>query len=231
MNTYKCIFFDLDHTLWDYETNSKEALQELFDYYALAERGVTNFDAFHCRFKEVNAQLWDLYDRDLITSDVIRKERFKQVLQPFGAHEDRFSEDLSKQYLSICPLKGYVMPNARETIAYLANHYSLTVVTNGFDEIQQLKLASAKLDHFFDHIVTSQKAGCKKPAKGIFEFAMGAYAIRAHEAIMIGDNLITDIGGARNASIDNVYFNPDAIVHNEAVNYEIKNLNELCTFL
>ncbi|HEY8938328.1 MAG TPA: YjjG family noncanonical pyrimidine nucleotidase [Cyclobacteriaceae bacterium] len=228
---YKCIFFDLDHTLWDYETNSSETLKELYDSFSLADRGVTSPDHFCVQFKKINFQLWDLYDRGLITSEVIRKERFKQVLEPFGAHEEQFSDHLSKVYLQNCPLKGHLLPNALETVQYLSEKYSLTIVTNGFEEIQPVKVASGKLTPYFNHIITSQKAGHKKPAREIFEYAMKLNGIQPHESIMIGDNLLTDMAGARNATIDTVFFNPEAIPHHDQVNHEIQDLKELRSIL
>lgn len=228
---YKCIFFDLDHTLWDYEANSSETLFELFHVFSLKEKGVTSFEKFRLRFKEVNLKLWDLYDRGIINSEVIRNERFKKILEPFGAYEKRLADHLSGEYLKICPQKGNVMPHAIKTLEYLSTKYNLTIITNGFEDTQHIKLASAKLGHFFDHVITSQKAGCKKPAKEIFDFALQLNAIDANEAIMIGDNLNADIKGARNASIDAVFFNPESVSHIHEATHEIQNLNELCSFL
>lgn len=228
---YTCILFDLDHTLWDYETNSRETLAELYESHSLQQRGVPDFETFNSRFKEINTQLWDLYDRNQIDRNVIRTERFKKILEPFGAHEPKFSEKLSDEYLDLCPQKGHAMPNAASTLDYLSKQYKLVIVTNGFEEIQHIKLASAKLDHFFEHIVTSQKAGCKKPDAGIFTYALSRYTTLPHEAVMVGDNLIADMQGARKVNIDNVFFNPEGIVHTSEVKHEIKDLKELCTFL
>jgi putative hydrolase of the HAD superfamily len=227
---YKCIFFDLDHTLWDYERNSKETLHDIHGQFKLLEKNV-DFDQFHFRFREVNLQLWDLYDRGLIGSEIIRKERFKQILETFNAHDQILSQQLSDSYLQICPEKGNLMPHALETLSYLSSKYKLTVITNGFDEIQHRKLAAGKLNHFFDHVITSQRAGHKKPAKEIFEYALQSNDILSSQAIMIGDNLTTDISGARNATIDTVFFNPEGTKHNDIVKHEIKLLNELCGFL
>jgi putative hydrolase of the HAD superfamily len=227
---YKCIFFDLDHTLWDYETNSRETLQDLYVQYALQDLGVT-VEGFQQRFREVNTQLWDLYDRGEIDSGVIRKERFKQILEHFHAYEVKLSQNLSDDYLECCPKKAALMPHAIDVLDYLSGKYNLTVVTNGFEEIQHMKLTSGNLHRYFDFMVTSQKAGYKKPAREIFEFALKSNSVAAEEALMIGDNLITDIGGARNASIDTTFYNPDNLSHNEVVKYEIKSLIELCDIL
>jgi YjjG family noncanonical pyrimidine nucleotidase len=227
MKKYKCIFFDLDHTLWDYETNSMHTLQELFVQYQLDSKGVKEFDQFFQQFRTVNLSLWDLFDAGKITSDIIRKERFKQILGAFNAYEEQLSEDLSRDYLNVCPTKCSLMPGAVETLEYLRENYGLTVVTNGFDEIQNIKMSSGNLHQYFDHVITSQKAGHRKPAREIFDYALKMNGANHYEAIMIGDNLITDIGGAKNASIDTVLFNPEQIAHEEDVHYEIIDLNEL----
>jgi YjjG family noncanonical pyrimidine nucleotidase len=227
MKKYKCIFFDLDHTLWDYETNSMHTLQELYAQYQLELKGIAAFTDFFRQFRMVNLSLWDLYDSGKITSDVIRHERFKQILEAFGAYEEKLSEDLSRDYLSVCPTKCNLMPGAVETLEYLSGQYSLTVVTNGFEEIQNIKLTSGKLHRYFDHVITSQKAGHRKPAREIFDYALKMNGASHYETIMIGDNLVTDIGGARNASIDTVLFNPEQVAHDAEVHYEINDLNEL----
>lgn len=227
---YSTLFFDLDHTLWDYETNSKETLGELYIQYDLVSKGVHALEPFQDEFRKVNTDLWFLYDRGMIDSDTIRKERFKRILERFHAYEENLSEDLSRDYLYQCPRKGKLMPYAIEILAYLKQKkYNLTVITNGFEEIQHMKLTAGNLHGYFDHIITSQKAGHRKPSKEIFEFALRNHGAACHEAIMIGDNLITDIGGSRNASIDNVFYNSEAITHDDTPDYEIHSLLELNT--
>jgi YjjG family noncanonical pyrimidine nucleotidase len=228
---YKCIFFDLDHTLWDYETNSAETLFELYEGYDLCSKGVPLFEDFLNRFKKVNTDLWNLYDTGLIGSEVIRQERFKQILEPFNAYESKLSDDLSRDYLDICPRKSKLMPHATDVLNYLKQYYRLAVITNGFEEIQHQKLTAGSLHSYFDHVVTSQKAGHKKPSREIFECALQLNGVKNIEAVMVGDNLITDIGGAKNASIDAVFFNSVEVVHNESLHYEIRSLDELRVIL
>ncbi|MEX2234687.1 MAG: YjjG family noncanonical pyrimidine nucleotidase [Cyclobacteriaceae bacterium] len=227
---YKCIFFDLDHTLWDYECNARDTLLDLHTSYNLQDKGII-FEDFHKHFKIINFKLWELYDRGLIENEVIRYERFKQVLEQFKVREEKLSEALSHEYLYGCPKKAKLVPYAKEVLEYLSSQYTLTVVTNGFEEIQTLKLLSGNITHYFDHVITSQKAGYKKPAREIFDYALSVNNLRRHEVIMIGDNLITDIGGARNACIDTVFYNPDAVVHSEKVSHEIRCLSELQNIL
>lgn len=228
---YKCIFFDLDHTLWDYEANSRETLIDLYHHFGLKTKGVDSMEDFYYKFKEVNEQLWLLYDSGKIDSQVIRKDRFRIILEAFHAYEEQLSDNLSHEYLHACPEKQNLIPEALDTLHYLSGRYNLAVITNGFEEIQNRKLTAGNLHHFFGHIITSQRAGHRKPAREIFEYALKVNNIRPHEAIMVGDNLITDIGGARNASIDTAFFNPERVTHDERVNYEIRTLGELCQLL
>ena len=227
----KCIFFDLDHTLWDYETNSRETLHELFITHSLPEKGVIDFDKFHQEFKRVNTDLWVLYDTGKIGSEVIREERFKQILNAFQAYDKKLSDVLSVEYLYECPKKANLMPHAIETLEYLAGRYKLSIITNGFEEIQNTKLTSGNLHQYFDHIVTSQKAGHKRPAREIFDFTLTKNGASHHEAVMIGDNLLTDIKGARDASIGHVFYNPEKITHQDNVMLEIESLKELYSYL
>jgi YjjG family noncanonical pyrimidine nucleotidase len=232
LRKYSCIFFDLDHTLWDFEKNSEETLQELFSAYRLQDRGVSSFHDFFKQFRKINAELWHLYDHGKITSEVIREQRFKQILDAFNVYDEALIQDLSYQYLHTCPKKGHVIPGALETLNYLKESgYQLSIITNGFEEIQHMKLASGKLTSYFNNVITSQQAGHKKPAREIFDYAMELNEVKAHEAVMIGDNLLTDIAGARNALVDTVYFNPDRITHEEDVTFEIHQLSDLCHHL
>lgn len=228
---YRCIFFDLDHTLWDYETNSKETLQELFSAYSLADKGVTDFESFHREFRRVNAELWVLYDTGKIGSEVIRAERFKQILEVFKAFNEKLCSEISHEYLHTCPKKSTLMPNAISTLEYLSGKYKLSIITNGFEEIQNTKLVAGNLHPYFDHIVTSQHAGVKKPSKEIFEYTLAKNSIVCNQAVMVGDNLLTDIGGARQASIDSVFFNHEQVMHDSEIHVEINNLSELCELL
>src|SRR5882724_11631852 len=223
---YKCILFDLDHTLWDYETNSREALSELFIDFELSRKGIEK-EKFLQTFYVINNELWDQYDRGLLHRDVIRNERFHKILLALGVNDYDMSLDLSNEYIGISPKKKNLIEGCKETLDYLHPKYPMVIVTNGFDEIQSTKLSSSGIDHYFTSIITSARAGHKKPSEEIFEFALRENNVSPTEAIMIGDNLLTDIAGARNASVDTVFFNPNKVKHDSEVNYEIETLMEL----
>lgn len=228
MKEYKCVFFDLDHTLWDYETNSEEALRELVDRYEL---NIASFEEFYATFVEINTAIWNDYDRGLIGKEVIRHERFNRIFQKVGINNYQLSLEFSESYINESPRKPNLVAHAKDVLDYLLPRYPLYIITNGFDEIQATKLASSGITNYFKGVVTSARAGCKKPEKEIFEFALRENGFVCSDSIMIGDNLLTDIAGARNASVDTVYYNPYGLPHKENVTYEITSLKELTTIL
>lgn len=228
---YKCILFDLDHTLWDFETNSSSTLSELYETHDLEKQGITDLVDFKQVFSRINTDLWTRYDAGQINREEIRFHRFRNILGHFGITDEKLSMTLSDEYVMQSPRKSALMPNAIDSLEYLATRYPLIVITNGFDEIQGTKLASSGITHYFKSVVTSARAGHKKPAREIFDFALAENGFGSHEAVMIGDNLLTDIGGARNASIDTIYYNPDRTPHAESVNFEIHDLKQLLQIL
>jgi len=232
MKEYKCVLFDLDHTLWDYETNSSAALTQLYNKYELASLGAVATEEFLKRFTKINNELWDKHDRNEITRDVLRNDRFDLVFKASGVEHRELSLRFSEEYLVESPKGKHLVPHALDLLNYLKDKgYHLYVVTNGFEEIQGTKIASGGITHFFDGIVTSARAGFKKPDKGIFDFVLKESGHLPDHSIMIGDNLLTDIAGARNASIDSVFFNPHGVDHSERVTHEIRSLKELFAIL
>lgn len=229
--TYQCVFFDLDHTLWDYETNAAEALSELYTQYRLDQLGAVPFHSFYQNFVVINTRIWDQYDRGEIHRDVIRNDRFNQVFQQSGINNYDLSLKFSHDYIQESPKKGALVPHARDVLDYLKEKYPMYIITNGFEEIQGTKMASSGITHYFDGVITSARAGHKKPSKEIFEFALNENGFQPHDCVMVGDNLLTDMAGARNASIDQVFYNPNEISHQEEVSYEIRSLKELTAIL
>jgi YjjG family noncanonical pyrimidine nucleotidase len=231
MKKYQCVFFDLDHTLWDYETNSEEALHELYDSYKLDQHGAVPFDMFYRGFVKINNEIWDSYDRGQIGKDVIRNERFDRVFKNAGIVNYSLSFKFSEEYIRESPKKKNLVAHAKDVLEYLHPRYPLYIITNGFEEIQSTKMQSSGITQYFKGVITSARAGCKKPQKEIFEFALRENGFGCSDSIMIGDNLLTDIAGARNASVDSVFYNPYKLSHEELVTYEISSLRELTSIL
>ncbi|PIB36726.1 noncanonical pyrimidine nucleotidase, YjjG family [Reichenbachiella sp. 5M10] len=233
--TYKYIFFDLDHTLWDFDGNAKQVLRDLYELHDLARLGVVSSEHFIERFFETNDALWAQYNVGEIDKFYLRNQRFRLVFENAGALmsliSESFLKEFNKQFLQGNPKQNRLMPGTIEVLNYLHTKYPLFIITNGFEEVQSIKMENSKIDGYFDRIITSEKAGFKKPFAGIFNYAMKWSGANAEESIMIGDNLDTDIKGARDYGMDQVYFNPERKPHQEEVTHEIQQLDELLGIL
>ncbi len=231
MGKYKHVFFDLDHTLWDYDTNAAEALGELHHKHQIWDKSGFSPEELHRTFLEVNDILWDDYNLAKIGRDDIRRNRFPMIYKKLGVPLDHIPENIEYEYVNLCPTKSAIFPDAFQVLNTLAEDRVLHVITNGFDDIQFTKMESSGLRDYFEVIITSETAGYRKPDPRIFDLALSRAGAQKQESVMIGDNLISDIGGAREFGIDQVFFNPNSKSHNDSVTYEIKRLNELLELL
>lgn len=231
MKRYSHLFFDLDRTLWDFQTNSRQALQELYLTFELESRGISNVHDFILKFEEINESLWAAYRMGNLHKRQLRSMRFYKTMESFGCKDERMCRSMGDMYIEISPVKTGLFPNTHETLDYLAGNYRMHIITNGFEEVQHLKLKNAGLTPYFDLIMTSELASARKPDPVIFQLAMQKVGASAPDALMIGDDLIADIGGARSLWMDQVFFNPEGLLHEEEITYEIKDLIELKAFL
>ena len=231
MKNYQHIFFDLDHTLWDYEANAGLALKELYEHHQLGEKGMFSHAELVQTFFDVNDMLWDDYNHHRIQRKDLRTRRFPTIFKRLGLPIEQRPTDIENEYIALAPTKEKVFTGAHEVLEYLADKYQLHIITNGFNDIQGTKMASSGIDHFFDVIITSETAGFRKPDPRIFQLATDRAGAAIEESLMIGDNLAADIGGARNFGIDQVFFNPKRMSHTQQVTYEIKGLGELKNLL
>ncbi len=206
MKRYKHLFFDLDHTLWDFRTNSRVVLRGLHVELGLAERGVANADELIEEYEVINAGLWERYEAGTIDKDVMRVLRFRNTLLRFGVKDDRLATRLGDEYLDRTPRMSGVHEGAHELLSDLRPHYGLHIITNGFEETQRTKLESSGLRQRVDHVITSERAGARKPDQRIFEFALRKVKTSAEESLMIGDSISADMGGARAVGMDHAHF-------------------------
>jgi len=203
----KHLFFDLDHTLWDYEKCSNETLKELYQEFELSNRGF-EINSFLQQFRIINEALWDQFHLGKIDKEVIRTDRFPAILKALNIEDNNLALLIQAEYLNNCPYKPYLIEGAFEILTTLAERYTLHIITNGFDEIQAIKMNSGGIHHFFKEIITSGQVGFHKPDKRIFEYAFSKVKTTAEESLMIGDNPISDIEGAYNAGLEQIFFNP-----------------------
>lgn len=224
---YKHLFFDLDHTLWDFDTNTREVLGDIYTQMQLAKYGVRSVEAVLDQFHLVNKVLWDQYNKGMIDKEFIRANRFLRVLQNLGVNDPKLCKEVGDYFLDHNPRRGNVIEGALDILEYLRSRYVLHILTNGFDTIQEIKMQTSGLSPFFSELITSESSGFRKPHRGFFDFSLRQTGSQAGEVIMIGDNLETDIKGARGAGIDQVYFNPYKRAHSEQVTHEISHLLQL----
>jgi putative hydrolase of the HAD superfamily len=227
--TYHHLFFDLDHTLWDFEMNAKETMSELYKSNGLQEKGITDFDTFFSRYSYHNTRLWDRYTKGFIRQDELRWKRMWLTLLDFKIADEPLSKSFSVQFLDLLPTKKNLFPYTPEILSYLQNKgYQMHLVTNGFESVQRNKIRYSHLESFFGEMITSEASNSLKPNKEIFEYALHKTGGLAESSLMIGDNLDADIQGGINAGMDTIFVNHLHILqpHVEAT-YMITHLQQL----
>ena len=228
---YRHIFFDLDHTLWDFEKNANETLHTLYERYDFARFDTFAVEKFVSVYSDINHALWRLYQSNKITQQQLRDTRFVRTLTRLGVPENQIPANISAEFTDILPLKSAVFPFTHEVLDYLKPNYRLHLITNGFNDMQSAKLVSSNLTHYFEEVITSEHSGYLKPDPRMFRHALERTGATAAESLMIGDNLECDVLGAYNAGIDQVYFNPDKRRHFNQITHEISCLSELKNIL
>jgi len=198
----KHIFFDLDHTLWDFETNSSKTFDFIFDRNGLN----LNFHDFIEVYKPINHKYWKLFREDKVSKKDLRYLRLKEAFDAINYEaSDEVIHTLSEDYITFLSQHNALFDNAIEVLEYLSDKYILHIITNGFEEVQFRKMHNSKLLPFFDKIITSEKVGVKKPNPKIFEYAMEISGAVSKESIMIGDNFEADILGAINVGMHAIF--------------------------
>jgi YjjG family noncanonical pyrimidine nucleotidase len=228
---YKHLFFDLDHTLWDFDRNSAECIAELFDTFRLADLGIASSEEFSRHFIAINKQLWADYDKNLIEHTYIRQHRFPMVFRALGVDESAVHADLNAEYLRMLPKKPHLLESAKELLDHLHGRYTMHIITNGFAEIQAVKMNTSEIAHYFTHVITSENANAKKPDPLVFQYAMEISGTTAAESLMIGDNYEADILGAKGVGLDTVFYNQQGQVVNDPPTYDIRHWRELMAIL
>lgn len=228
---YRHLFFDLDHTIWDFDKNAEETLHELYHSYELKKRGVHSPDVFIEIYTRNNHQLWAEYHIGKISKELLRQARFSKTFAELGIPPELIPAGFEDDYVSICPTKTNLFPYAHETLAYLQDKYSLHIISNGFKESTELKIGNTGLAKYFNKIFISEVIGINKPDKAIFEHALREAGAEIPESLMIGDSVEADIRGAQNFGMEAIYFNPRAEQRPDDVEQEIECLSELMNFL
>ncbi|MHA8065156.1 YjjG family noncanonical pyrimidine nucleotidase [Aquirufa sp. ROCK2-A2] len=208
----KAIFFDWDHTLWDHDLNAQEVIFELFEELNLYPKQIIDFPVAWETFRIINDQLWDQYQAGQISQTYLRENRFKDYFKALKLETD--TDAFSKEYLYRTPRKKHLIPGAAMVVSQLAQKYPLYILTNGFDDIQYVKVDGSGIGHYFKKMITSEQIGVKKPDPLFFRHALDLANCQANEVLMIGDHAIADIQGAEDVGITSIHFQSSNLISN-----------------
>lgn len=221
------VFFDLDHTLWDFEKNSALAFEILFEKHQIN----LDFEKFLEFYVPANFKYWEMYRKDKIDHLTMRYRRLRDTFDFLDyAIDDNKIELLSEDYIYYLPKNNHLFEGAIPVLDYLKSKYNLHIITNGFTDIQNSKLKNSNIIHYFKTITNSEIAGVKKPNPIIFEFALEQAKTKKENSIMIGDCIEADVQGALEAGLDAIYFNENNIKTNDSIK-KISRLLELKNYL
>ncbi len=229
LENIKHIFFDLDHTLWDFDKNSALAFAQIF------QNHFQNIDAleFMKAYVPINQECWRLYQTDQISHDELKYNRFKHSFDAINVTiSDIEIKFISKEYINILPNNNHLIEDTIEVLEHLKSNYKLHIITNGFASVQERKMRNSGLLNYFETIVNSEMAGAKKPQAQIFQTAIDLANANSSNSVMIGDSWEADIVGAMNFDMPAIFFNQEnhQIHETDRVKYQLKHI-EINTLL
>jgi putative hydrolase of the HAD superfamily len=200
----KDVFFDLDHTLWDFERNSALAFAKLLTQYEVP----VSLADFLAVYSPINISYWERFRKDQVTKINLRRGRLMDSFAIFSLRYDvDILDQMAETYIQELPKNNHLFPGVMPTLEYLKAQYRLHIITNGFHQVQHTKLINSGLDHYFDSVTTSEEVGVKKPNPVIFRFALEKVKAKPSASIMIGDNFEADIVGAESVGMKTLFFN------------------------
>ena len=231
MKRYKAIFLDWDDTIGDWTGAEHQALRDIYTTYHLDALYPT-YEDYIAAYKPYNLELWGMYGRGEVTKEDLHFRRFFRPIERLAFSDERLAElahEMGAEFLQLTNKYFSVLPGAAEVVRALAKHYPLTIISNGFKEVQYYKFAHAGLADCFTHTLISEEVGINKPQPEIFRIALEKNGVTAEEAIMIGDSYSSDIQGAKNAGIDQIWLHEgDA---EETATYITPTLKEVMSLL
>ena len=227
MAKYRNLFIDLDDTVYDFSAASRESFLETYEQLHY-ERYFDSFEQYLSIYEPYNLELWRIYGEGKITKEELNKRRYSHPLEVVGVQDQALADTFCREALGRIPTKGHLVPGAMELLEYLRPKYNLYILSNGFKELQSRKMQTAGIDKYFDALILSEDIGVNKPDCRLYEHAMRKTASEPQESLMIGDMFGTDILGAANIGIEQLFYNPKGTDgHPFKPTYEIRHLLEI----
>ncbi|CAL2093106.1 YjjG family noncanonical pyrimidine nucleotidase [Tenacibaculum sp. 190524A05c] len=208
------VFFDLDHTLWDFDRNSGLTFKRIFE----EQKINLDLDEFLKVYEPINLEYWRLYRDEKIEKGELRYKRLKSTFDKLNyTVEDDLIDVISEDYINYLPLFNHLLDGTIELLEYLKSKYRLHIITNGFEEVQKIKLEKSQINDYFQVVVTSESVGVKKPNPKVFEFALKEANVSAEKAVMVGDSLEADVLGALAVGISPIHLFKDTPSSDEKI--------------
>lgn len=237
MKKYKAIFFDWDDTIGDWIHSAYLAQKDIYNQYRLSEF-FHSFEEYFAAYEEHNLELWRQYGLGQVTKQFLHRDRFLYpIVQKLGGgellyHSPRLiqlADNIGADFLKLTNHYFALLPDATEVVRTLAKEYPLTIISNGFGEVQHYKLEHSGLKPYFQHFIISEEIGVNKPQPGIYEEALRRNGVTADEAVMVGDSYNSDIAGAKAAGVDQIWITQDQ--GEQTATYVVKNIKEVLDIL
>ena len=227
INGIKDVFFDLDHTLWDFDKNSALTFYKIFKMHDVA----VDLNVFLSFYEPINLDYWKLYREEKIDKASLRYNRLNDTFNKISFQADStLINKLSEDYITYLSSFNHLFDDVHEVLNYLKSKYQLHIITNGFQEVQESKLRNSNIHHFFNSVTDSEQVGVKKPNPEIFNFALKIADANPETSVMIGDNMEADVLGALDFGMEAIYFNIRETNEAQSIK-QVNNLNELKLFL
>lgn len=227
LNNIEHVFFDLDHTLWDFDKNSALAFEKIFKMQKMA----LEVEDFLEVYLPINFKYWELYRNNSVSKEVLRYGRLKETFDSLKFEAcDTTIDTIADDYIKYLPNNNHLLEDSLEILDYLSKKYRLHIITNGFDEIQERKMKNSGIHHYFETVTTSEEAGVKKPHPEIFNKALSKCEAKPEFSVMIGDNLEADIVGAHNFGIRSILLDTYEKINQDQF-LQIQKLKELLNYL
>ena len=207
MQRYKNLFIDLDDTIYDFSSASREAFMETYELLHY-DRFFDSFNHYYSIYEPYNLELWHIYGEGKITKEELNKRRYSYPLEVVGIKDQELADTFCREALGRIPTKNRLIDGAIELLEYLRPKYNMYILSNGFKELQSHKMRTAGIDKYFDALILSEDIGVNKPNRELYEYALEKTGSKLEESIMIGDMFETDIVGAANIGMKQIYFNP-----------------------
>ena len=211
MNKYKWILFDADNTLFDFTYSQRKALEAI-----MKKEGFKFDDKIFNTFQRINTEIWTDYDDNKITHEEIKTLRFRRFFDALGLEIPDLIET-NKLFIAKLIENSKLFDGVADILMQLYGKVKMAIITNGMKEVQRPRFEQCKYKNYFDAIFISGELGLSKPNYEYFAYVhKNTGSQDKKDYLVVGDNVIADIMGAKRYGFDTCWYNPSGIEAQEA---------------